>query len=147
MSNTFSRAVFYSLRLFCGFVAEAAQTVVGPVTQVRDVDTIVVRGIPVRLNGLDGPETSARASREARSFMVRLLRGKSVSCELSGERSYDRWVGICFVEGNDIAAMAVANGQALDCSRYSCGRYRKHETPAAKARLSRARYCQPIRQR
>lgn len=127
--------------LFFAVAADAAQTVQGRVTTVRDVDTVEVRGVPVRLNGLDGPETSTRAGRDARNFMVRLLRGKSVTCHLTGARTYDRWVGTCYLDGIDIAAIAVANGHALDCARFSGGRYRQYETPAARARLTRARYC------
>lgn len=121
--------------------ALADRTIEGRVTVVRDVDTIVVAGTPVRLNGLDGPETSTRIGREARAFMDRLIRGETVTCRLNGERTYDRWVGVCFLDGQDIAAIAVANGQALDCARYSGGRYRELETPAARSRISRARYC------
>jgi endonuclease YncB( thermonuclease family) len=113
----------------------------GRVTVVRDVDTIVVAGTPVRLNGLDGPETSTSIGREARTFMTRLLRGETVTCQLNGERTYDRWVGVCFLDGQDIGAIAVANGHALDCRRYSGGRYRDLETPAARSRIGRARYC------
>jgi endonuclease YncB( thermonuclease family) len=113
----------------------------GRVTVVRDVDTIVVAGTPVRLNGLDGPETSTRIGQEARAFMNRLVRGQTVTCRLNGERTYDRWVGVCFLSGEDIGAIAVANGFALDCARYSGGRYRDLETPAARSRIGRARYC------
>lgn len=45
--------------------ALADRMIEGRVTVVRDVDTIVVAGTPVRLNGLDGPETSTRVGREA----------------------------------------------------------------------------------
>ncbi|MBK1637411.1 hypothetical protein CKO19_17085 [Rhodovulum adriaticum] len=37
--------------------AAAERVIEGRVTVVRDVDTIVVAGTPVRLNGVDGPET------------------------------------------------------------------------------------------
>lgn len=121
--------------------AFAERTIEGRVTVVRDVDTIVVAGTPVRLNGLDGPETSTRVGRDARTFMTRLVRGATVSCQLNGDRTYDRWVGTCFLEGRDIAAIAVANGHALDCHRYSAGRYRDLETPAARSRIRRAGYC------
>ena len=113
----------------------------GRVTVVRDVDTIIVAGTPVRLNGLDGPETSTRIGREARAFMERLVRGEMVTCALNGERTYDRWVGICYLDNQDIAAIAVANGHALDCRRYSGGRYRDLETPEARSRIRRAGYC------
>ena len=121
--------------------AFADRTIEGRVTVVRDVDTIVVAGTPVRLNGLDGPETSTPIGREARAFMDRLVRGETVTCRLNGERTYDRWVGVCFLDGRDVGAIAVANGFALDCARYSGGRYRDLETPAARSRIGRARYC------
>ena len=121
--------------------ALADRVLEGRVTVVRDVDTIVVAGTPVRLNGLDGPEVSTRSGRDARAFMTRLVRGETVTCELNGERTHDRWVGVCFLNGEDLGAIAVANGHALDCRRYSGGRYRDLETPAARSRIGRAPYC------
>lgn len=112
---------------------------------VRDGDTIVVSGTPVRLNGIDAPETSNRYGREAKTFMQRLLRGKNVTCDLNGERTYDRWVGVCFIEHDgslvDIGAVLIANGHALDCRRYSGGRYRSLEPAGARSRLRQANYC------
>lgn len=121
--------------------AFADRIIEGRVTVVRDVDTIVVAGIPVRLNGLDGPETTTRIGREARAFMVRLVRGEMVICRLNGDRTYDRWVGVCYLDGQDIGSITVANGHALDCRRYSGGRYHELETPAARSRIRRAGYC------
>jgi endonuclease YncB( thermonuclease family) len=74
--------------------ALADRTIEGRVTVVRDVDTIIVSGTPIRLNGVDGPETSTRYGREARAFMTRLVQGETVVCSLSGDRTYDRWVGV-----------------------------------------------------
>lgn len=112
---------------------------------VRDADTVVVAGTPVRLNGVDAPETSNRYGRAAKAFMERLLRGRTVTCVLTGDRSYDRWVGTCFVEADrqivDIGAIVIANGHALDCRRYSKGRYRSLEPAGARSRLPQARYC------
>jgi endonuclease YncB( thermonuclease family) len=138
------RFAILKLVIFLGLLAGPAladRVIEGRVTVVRDVDTIVVAGTPVRLNGLDGPETSTRIGREARSFMTRLVRGATVACQLNGERTYDRWVGVCYLDGQDIAAIAVANGHALDCRRYSGGRYRDLETTAARSRIRRAGYC------
>ena len=92
--------MIWKIVLLLGFLAGPAladRTIEGRVTVVRDVDTIIVTGTPVRLNGLDGPETSTRIGREARTCMVRLVRGETVSCRLNGDRTYDRWVGICYL--------------------------------------------------
>ncbi|WP_170545316.1 thermonuclease family protein [Ruegeria arenilitoris] len=108
---------------------------------VRDADTIVVDGTPVRLNGVDAPELDTRSGQDAKRWMVNYLRGKSISCELNGERTYDRWVGVCFADGEDVGAAVIAAGHALDCSRYSGGRYKNLETRSARSRLKRAKYC------
>ena len=110
-------------------------------TYVRDADTIVVNGTPVRLQGVDAPELGTRAGNDARRWMVNYLRGKALECRLTGERTYDRMVGVCYADGTDIGAALIANGLALDCRRYSGGAYRHLETPAAQSRLRRARYC------
>ena len=85
--------------------ALADRVIEGRVTVVRDVDTIVVDGTPVRLNGVDGPETSTRIGREARTFMTALVRGRRVSCTLDGSRTHDRWVGVCYLNGQDIGSI------------------------------------------
>lgn len=108
---------------------------------VRDADTIVVDGTAVRLNGVDAPELKTRSGQNGKRWMVNYLRDKQVHCDLSGERTYDRWVGVCFADGRDIGAAVIAAGLALDCRRYSGGRYRYLETPAAKSRIRRATYC------
>ena len=113
--------------------------------RVRDADTIVVAGTPVRLNGIDAPENSARAGKDATNFMKRLLRSETVACTLNGEKIYDRWVGVCYItvdgQWSDIGAIVFANGHALDCRRYSGGRYRSIEPSGARQRLRQARYC------
>lgn len=108
---------------------------------VRDADTIVVAGTPVRLNGVDAPELNTRAGQNAKRWMVNYLRGKTIKCDLNGERTHDRWVGICYADGIDIGEAVISAGHALDCRRFSGGRYREFETSAAKSRIKRASYC------
>lgn len=119
----------------------AGELIQGTVTHVRDVDTIEVNQLPVRLNGVDGPELDERGGRAAKQWMMQQFLRKRVKCELTGEKTYDRWVGTCFDRnGADIGALAIAAGQARDCPRYSNGRYVQFETNESK-RLPQHSYC------
>lgn len=102
--------------------AEAAD-LTGTVNHVRDGDTIVVAGIPVRLQGLHAPEGDEVGGAEATEFMANLVLGEELECDLTSEQSYDRLVGVCFLSGKDIAAELIAAGLGRDCPRYSGGRY------------------------
>ena len=135
--------VVWSLVALCvAGAASAQQAVVGKVTKVRAADTVVVNGVPIRFNGVDAPENGTRAGNAATAAMKRYVRGKTLRCELNGDRTHDRWVGVCFTEeGHDIGAVMIANGYALDCRRFSGGRYRDLEPVGARSRLPQARYC------
>ena len=115
----------------------------GTATHVRDGDTIEVDGVPVRLSGLHAPEMDEAGGREARAFMVELVAGKRVSCDLTGRKSYDREVGSCYLGGADIAAELVKAGLGRDCPRFSMGRYQQHEHPALRDLMPLPDYCWP----
>lgn len=137
-----SRLVAICIFVACSASAAAGQVLEGRVTKVRDADTIVVAGTPIRINGLDSVESGTAGFREAKLFAQRLVAGKIITCNLTGERTYDRMVGSCYVDGQDYAAIIIANGHGLDCKRYSGGRYAKYETPRAKRTQIRASYCE-----
>lgn len=105
----------------------ASGQIAGVVTHVRDGDTIEIAGQAIRLNGLHAPELDEPLGAQARSFMAAMVDGREIVCELNGERSYDRLVGRCFLDGEDIAASLVASGYARDCPRHSGGRYSEFE--------------------
>ena len=132
---------FLMLSLLPTAVTSNGLQVIGYVTHVRDVDTIEVGNVAIRLNGLDGPELSTNIGQQAKRFMTELVLNRQVTCELTGERSYDRQIGVCFLNGEDIGAIAVSNGYALDCRRYSGGRYAAFETDAGRSAIQRAGYC------
>jgi endonuclease YncB( thermonuclease family) len=71
--------------------------------------------------------------------MIELVEGRTLGCELNGERTHDRCVGICYLEGVDIAAEMVRRGVARDCRHFSGGRYGDAETQAAAAAAPIAR--------
>jgi endonuclease YncB( thermonuclease family) len=105
-----------------------AETLIGRADHVRDGDTIVVSGVPIRLQGLAAPELGEKWGRASREAMQRIVAGKRLRCELTGERSHDRAVGVCRLDdGRDIAAILISQGLARDCPRYSTGRYADDE--------------------
>ena len=115
--------------------------VTGIVTKVRDGDTIEIGGVPIRLKGVSAPELKERFGRASRSFMVNLTLGKPVSCQLSGKKTYDRFVGTCYLANSDIGAEIIKAGLALDCKKFSGGIYKAFETTVGRAQITLPRYC------
>jgi micrococcal nuclease len=130
-------------------LAQVRGAVIGGVPRVLDGDTIVVSGVPVRLNGLDAEETAhfgkpAEPHGDAAASKMQEIVGigAPVRCVLNGASTYNRMVGECFnARGQDVAAELVKAGLALDCAHYSGGRYRKFEPAGARARLMQKPYC------
>ncbi|MEQ8898649.1 MAG: thermonuclease family protein [Roseovarius sp.] len=130
-----------SLLLPMTITAQAGEWIEGRVTHVRDVDTIEVNNLPIRLNGVDGPELDARGGRAAKRWMQKQVLRKPVKCWLNGDKTYDRWVGTCYTGSDaDIGALAIAAGHARDCPKYSGGKYAEYET-AESLRHDQHAYC------
>ena len=128
--------------------ATAAERLVGRAKAI-DGDTLEVAGIRVRLQGVAAPEIRhpgqpepEPGGPEAAAFMARRVDGKTLVCELTGERSRKRRVGVCRLDGRDVGAEVIAAGLARDCPRFSKGRYAELEQPAARA-LTYPGYCKP----
>jgi len=118
----------------------AAMTITGAVDRVRDGDTVEVDGTPIRLHGVAAPELSEPGGSAAKSFMTDLVARRTVRCQLTGRRSYDRLIGRCFLDGQDIGAAVIGAGLARDCPRFSGGRFAADETEASR-RLPLPPYC------
>jgi endonuclease YncB( thermonuclease family) len=73
----------------------------GDVTHVRDGDTIEVNGVPIRLAALDCPEKGTEEGDLALERM-RAFYAVKVRCELTGAKTYDRLVGYCVANGEDL---------------------------------------------
>ena len=105
--------------------------------------------MPIRLNGLAAPEGGEPGGAAATQAMLELVQGHTLRCELDGERTGDRCVGICYLDGADISEVMVHRGLARDCPRYSRGRYAEAELQAAVAGATIGRayplpgYCRP----
>ncbi|MAI49844.1 MAG: nuclease [Rhodospirillaceae bacterium] len=148
MKNPLTTLLTFSV-FFLAFASESqAQTQLqGPVTHVRDGDTIKVGPVAVRLEGISAPELKEKLGHAAKIFMRQLVFGRRVLCRLTGSKTYDRFVGICFLDGKDIGEAIIARGLALDCPRFSKGRYNRFQTTAAKMMIKLPNYCRTKRSR
>lgn len=105
---------------------------------VIDGDTIVVSKIKVRLAGIDAPELDQPWGQKSKWAMVRICKGQRIRVELTGETSYDRLVGTCYLDdGTDIGAELIKEGLALDGGHFSQGKYRHLEPEGIRRKLKR----------
>ena len=94
----------------------APEEIAGPVTHVRDGDTIEVGGHAIRFGSLDCAELGTTAGQRAKTEMQRLVGGAYLVCRTNGRRSHDRWIGSCSLpDGKDLAGIMIARNI---CHRY-----------------------------
>jgi micrococcal nuclease len=134
-------AIILLASLAAPLAAAEPNTLTGMVTHVRDGDTIEVGKTPIRLNGVSAPELKEPLGQTSMRFMRDLVDGKHVRCQLNGKKTYDRFVGVCYLGGQDIGAAVIEAGLALDCPRFSSGRYAGVESPASREAIKLPRYC------
>ncbi len=90
----------------------------GKITHVRDGDTLEIENIPVRLAALDCPENNTPEGRYA-TKIAKQFEGSQASCELTGAKSYDRFVGYCSINGEDYGEILI--------SQSACKVWRKYD--------------------
>ena len=91
----------------------------GHITHVRDGDTIEVGDIAIRLNGLTCDERGTALGDRATSRLRSQVLGKTATCWLNGERTYDRLVGRCATEDlGDIGVHLITQQLCGRCERY-----------------------------
>ena len=122
-------------------LADNETIISGIVSKVRDGDTLEISRVPIRSSGMSAPELNEGGGEEAKFFIVNLVYGKRIQCSLTGEKSYDRFVGTCYFKHQDIGAALIRAGLALDCPKYSDGKYKKFENKASRARIRLPAYC------
>jgi endonuclease YncB( thermonuclease family) len=107
---------------------------------VTDGDTIRLDGITYRIWGIDAAETKQTcpdgwmAGKEATVAMLKLMKGRTVTCEAKAKDRYGRTVGLCRADGVDLGTAMVSAGMAWAFTRYSSD-YVNEERAAIRARL------------
>ena len=116
------------------------------VASAIDGDTIIIHNYKIRLNGVSAPELNEEGGNEAKQAMQKILENKTIKCSLSGRKSYERYIGVCWIGAVDVGALLVLQGFARDCFRYSGGRYSALE-PGPARYLPLPQYCLPRTQK
>ncbi|WP_027459245.1 excalibur calcium-binding domain-containing protein [Deinococcus murrayi] len=130
------------------FLLAASATAQVPVTvtgvpTVTDGDTLQIRGVKVRLHGVDAPESSQNCirggqvygcGREAAFALANLVQNKNVTCTRKDTDRYGRMVGVCKVGTTEINRWLVEQGWALPYLEYGGGVYRDAEARAKAAK-------------
>ena len=111
-----------------------ASPITGPISKIRDGDTFLIGNQPIRICGIDAPESGTSAGARSTKYLREITSGKSLRCIPVGEgtvcdgrskrTSYDRIVAQCFIQGRDIAEMLVRSGNACDWPKFSGGAYK-----------------------
>jgi hypothetical protein len=99
----------------------------------------------IRFCGVAAPEWDAPGGQEATDAIKDIVLGKQVRCELTGKQTYDRCVGVCYLNGINIEEQLVRIGLARDCPRFQAGgtasssrRQRTRAQPSGKRTSCRA---------
>lgn len=120
-------AIVLAILVVLRFLPGTQPLEVSGAARVIDGDSIIVRGVEIRLLGLDAPERAQSCMRgairwpcgevSARNLGDR-LRGQLVSCK-GGERdAHDRLLGVCRVRGDEINRWMVEQGWAVSYHAY-----------------------------
>jgi endonuclease YncB( thermonuclease family) len=131
------------LSVLCALTAPhpaQGQTITGAAT-VQDGDTIYVNHQAIRLWGVDAEELAEPNGARAKFALRDLIGGATVTCVLTGDASYSRSIGRCYIGSVELNQSIISTGYALDCGRYSHGAYRSSEAPGARAKLRQKPYC------
>ena len=120
---------------------------------VKDGDSLVLKGIEVRLHGIDAPEYNQSCNaltgefpcgREAAKALRNLLRGRTINCRSIETDRYGRAVSICRDGGLEINREMVQQGWAVAYIRHTVSYVRaQQEAKSAKRGIWQGRFEMP----
>lgn len=134
-----------------------ADSITGQATIV-DGDTIEILGVPVRLEGIDAPETGQTCRRpgggeyscgkRAVDYLRKLVGGRQVTCTGEERDRYGRLLAFCRVNGVDINRQMVLSGMAVAFLQYSdTYAMEERQARAARAGIWNGEFVRPRRYR
>ena len=127
---------------FSGFLPSESTFIQGT-PKIIDGDTLRFENEVVRLKGIDSPEPQQACfddqegkcylcGQEATEALKRLIEQDEVRCETEGKGKYGRWIGTCYLKGQDLNEAMVQSGYAIAYRKHS-DRYAAQEEEARRA--------------
>ena len=115
--------------------------IIGEATKVVNGHTIVVGGIPIRIEGVYTPMPGELFGHTARVYTEQVLEGRELRCELLGADAQGQTVGRCITSDGELGALVVKAGAALDCPSQSGGRFASLESARARELITLGEDC------
>lgn len=117
-----------ALALLLSAAPVTANELVG-VASVIDADTIEIRGVRIRLHGIDAPESRQlcrrnsgdewRCGQQAALALSDRIGRRTVNCAVRDVDRYDRAIAVCTQDNQDLNRWLVNEGCAVAYRRYS----------------------------
>ncbi len=96
---------------------------------ITDGDTIKISNNKIRLHGIDAPEKNQKCTKNKKKYncgvvatkaLINKIGKNAVKCLTKKKKDrYNRYIGICFIEQQDLNKWMVRNGYAISYRRYS----------------------------
>jgi len=96
---------------------------------ITDGDTIKISNNKIRLHGIDAPEKNQKCTKNKKKYncgtvatkaLINKISKNAVKCLTQKNKDrYNRFIGVCFVEQEDLNKWMVRNGYAISYRRYS----------------------------
>jgi|TARA_B110000211_G_C13897280_1_gene472294 endonuclease YncB( thermonuclease family) len=96
---------------------------------VTDGDTIKISNNRIRLHGIDAPERNQKCVKKLKEYncgtvatnaLIKKIKKRAVKCMIQGNKDrYNRFIGVCFIEQENLNKWMVRNGYAVAYRRYS----------------------------
>ena len=96
---------------------------------ITDGDTIKILNNKIRLHGIDAPEKNQKCTKSRKEYncgvvateeLIKKIGKNAVKClNKKNKDRYNRFIGVCFVEQEDLNKWMVRNGHAIAYRRYS----------------------------
>lgn len=136
----FSTVSIFALLFSCSAIN--AFEVTG-IAAIVDGDTINLEGYKIRLIGIDAPEIKQKCQYlsadwdcglSSKNSLIAKISGKPISCDLGKQDLYKRFLGTCFLNGDNLNEWMVLNGYAVAYRQYS----RQYVTAENEARTKKS---------